>query len=180
MVITGLGLPDCYLISPTRIRDDRGFFSELMRHDLLSEVRGVDFSVAQLNASESRSGTLRGIHARRCRDGQAKYVTCLSGSVMDVVVDMKPGSSTYGQWVLTELSADNGRCLFLAPHAGHGFLVTSQTAVVVYMTSTPYEPQYEIAVDALDPDLGILWPEGGPFLRSKRDASARTWASLRD
>ena len=178
MDIAELPIPDCYVISPSRVVDDRGFFVELMRRDLLSQVRVADFEVAQMNASASRRGTLRGIHASNCPGGQAKYVTCLSGTIIDVAVDLNPRSPTFGQWAASELSAENGNCMFLSPHAGHGFIVTSESALVVYLTSSPYQPACEVAIDALDPALGICWPPDVPIIRSERDLSAPPLASL--
>lgn len=150
-----------------------------MRRDLLGKAIGADFDVAQMNASESRRGTLRGIHGSICPEGQAKYVTCLSGSIFDVVVDLRLASQTFGHWVAYELSAENGRCIFVPPHAGHGFLVTSDSALVVYLTSSLYQPECEVAVDALDPELGISWPEDAAIVRSERDANAQSLAALR-
>jgi len=150
-----------------------------MRRDLLGAARGADFDVAQMNASESRRGTLRGIHASTSPEGQAKYVMCLSGNIIDVVVDLRLDSETFGNWVTYEVSAENGRCILVPPHAGHGFLVTSDSALVVYLTSSSYQPECEVAVDALDPELGISWPKDVPVTRSDRDANAQSLADLR-
>ena len=180
MQITNLTVADCFVISPRRISDSRGYFSELMRRDLLKQARDADFEVTQMNASESRRGTLRGIHASICPEGQAKYVMCTSGSIVDVVVDLSLDSDTFGHWVASDLSAENGRCVFVAPHAGHGFIVTSESALVVYLTSSSYRPECEVAVNALDPELGISWPKAAPIIRSDRDANAQSLADLRE
>lgn len=168
------------MISTSRLHDTRGFFSEVFRGDLLREARGRDFDVAQMNASQSRRGVLRGIHASASPGGQAKYVTCVSGAILDVIVDLEQGSATYGKWSMLELSGANGRCLFIGPHVGHAFVVTSNVATVVYLTSSVYQPEREFTVNAFDPDLAIQWPRDLPVVRSARDENAPSLVTHRD
>jgi dTDP-4-dehydrorhamnose 3,5-epimerase len=177
--IEELDIKDSFLITPELYEDDRGCFFEAMRVDLLDEIRGEEFRPAQMNISMSREGTLRGIHASAAPAGQSKYVTCVAGSIVDVVVDLSRESKTFGRWSVVELDSSNGRCVFVPPWAGHAFLATSHLAKVVYLTSSTYSPDQELAIDALDRDLAIPWPWSRDFVRSTRDREAQSFASFR-
>lgn len=168
-----------FLIDPEAHEDNRGYFLEAMRTDLLTAVSGQAFELAQMNISMSKQGTLRGIHATTSPDGQSKYVTCVVGSIIDVIVDLSFDSPTFGKWALAELDSANGTSVFVPPWAGHGFLAVSPIAKVVYLTSSPYEPGLEVVIDALDHDLAIPWPSDHAFVRSSRDCEGQSFASYR-
>jgi len=175
-----LDIEGSFLITPTVHTDNRGYLFEAMRSDLLDDVQSEHFRPAQMNISVSRQGTLRGIHASTAPAGQSKYVSCVAGSIVDVVVDLSPGSRTFGRWAVVELNGSDGRCVFVPPWAGHAFLATSPMAKVVYLTSSTYRPEQELAIDALDPDLAIPWPWSHNFVRSTRDREAPSFASFQE
>jgi dTDP-4-dehydrorhamnose 3,5-epimerase len=119
---------------------------------------------------------LRGIHFADVPPGQAKYVTCVRGAVLDVVVDIRVGSPTYAQWEAVRLDEDTRRAVFLAEGLGHAFMALTDDATVVYLCSTGYAPKREHGVHPLDPALGIAWPEGIEPVLSPKDAEAPSLA----
>lgn len=160
------------VFTPTQHEDDRGIFLESYTARALHEATGFDLQVAQINISLSRKGVVRGLHACRVPPGQAKYVQCVAGEVLDVVVDIDPASSTFRQHVSVILNESNRRAVFIAEGLAHGFSARSDSATLVYATSSPYSPQDEFTINPLDPDLGISWGiDTGPIL-SERDAQA--------
>ena len=178
MRIEELNIRGSFLITPKLHEDDRGCFFEALRTDVLDDQRDDPFRPEQMNISISRQGTLRGIHASTAPAGQAKYITCVAGSIVDLVVDLSHGSKTFGRWSLVELDSSNGKCVFVPPWAGHAFLATSHVAKVVYLTSSTYSPDEEFVIDALDADLAIPWPSNCDFVRSTRDRKAPSFASF--
>lgn len=129
-------------------------------------------NLAQANASTSARGVLRGVHFADVPPGQAKYITCVRGSVLDVVVDLRVGSPTFGQWEATRLDDQNRRCLYIAEGLGHAFLSLEDDTTVVYLCSEQYNPGHEHGVHPLDPDLGITWPSDVEPTLSPKDAEA--------
>lgn len=172
MQIDALTVPGAWLITPRQHADDRGTFLEWYRFDKLEEAVGRSLSLAQANCSVSRRGVLRGIHFADVPPGQAKYVTCLSGRVLDVVVDLRVGSPTFGRWETVELDDVRRRAVFLAEGLGHGFLALSDSATVAYLCSTTYAPGREHGIHPLDPDLRIGWPASVDIALSPKDAEA--------
>jgi dTDP-4-dehydrorhamnose 3,5-epimerase len=162
--------------SPPRVhRDDRSSFAEAFRGAEFAADLGYQLSVAQVNCSVSRGGVIRGIHYSDVPAGQAKYVTCVSGAVLDVVVDLRVGSPGFGKWETVRLDEQDRRAVFLAEGLGHGFMALSEQATVLYLCSTPYAPGREHGVHPLDPTLGIAWPLDGPGdtpILSAKDAAA--------
>ncbi len=165
------------LIEPTVHRDERGFFMESFRANVWAE-NGVDVEFVQDNHSRSSRGTLRGMHFQ-LDPGQAKLVRCASGSVYDVIVDLRKGSPTFGQWEGFELSDENFRQLFIPVGFAHGFCVTSETADFVYKCSSYFDPKTESQVTFDDPDIGIVWPKLD-LLVSARDRTAPTLREIQD
>ena len=133
---------------------------------------GYRLAVAQVNCPVSRQGAVRGIHFADVPPGQAKYVCCVSGTIIDVVVDLRMGSPSFKAWEPVELDAASGPALFLSEGLGHAFTALSAEATVVYLCSSPYNPSGEHGVHPLDPDIGITWPEFGDVILSDRDAAA--------
>ncbi len=174
-----LAIADAFELTPKIFPDDRGLFLEWFRAQDLIEAAGHRLELAQANCSVSRRGTLRGIHFADVPPGQAKYVTCLSGSVLDVVVDVRTGSPTFGQWDQVLLDDVDRRAIYLGEGLGHAFLALSDGAVVSYLCSTGYNPGAEHAVNPLDPDIGIAWPEDVPPLLSPKDEAAPTLTAAR-
>lgn len=192
MEVAALDIEGAWLFTPRRHADDRGYFCEWLRGDELLTCLGHPFSVAQANLSVSQRGVVRGVHYADVPPGQAKYVTCATGAVLDVVVDLRTGSPTFGRWSAVQLD-DDLRCgLYLAEGLGHAFVSLTDGATVSYLCSTPFTPAAEHAVDALDPELGLPWPAELAVRRSPRDEAAPTlsqalvdgtlpdWAACRD
>lgn len=158
-----LHIAGAYSLTPVVHGDRRGSFHEWYRADLLAELTGGGFArlspaVAQANCSVSTAGTLRGIHFAQVPPGQAKYITCFSGSVLDVLVDLRVGSPTYGEWDSVLLDDVDRRAVYLPEGLGHAFVALADGSLVSYLVSTPYDPSREHSVNALDPRLGIPWP----------------------
>lgn len=172
MQLRELAVPDAYEILPVQHGDDRGVFLEWFRADQLSELTGRDFTLAQANCSVSQRGVLRGVHYADVPPGQAKYVTCFSGSVLDVVVDIRVGSPTFGAVDSVLLDDVDRRAVFVAEGIGHAFFSLSDTAVVGYLCSTPYSPTREHGINPLDPELQLPWPANVAPELSAKDAAA--------
>lgn len=165
-----LSIDGAWLFTPRVHADSRGSFLEAFR---AADVPHR-FDLAQANCSISKAGVLRGVHFADVPPGQAKYVMCVSGAILDVVVDIRIGSPTFGRSEFVRLDDESRRALYIAEGLGHGFLTLSEEATVVYLCSQPYAPGREHGVHPLDPDLGIEWPvEVAPQL-SDRDAAAPT------
>lgn len=175
-----LGVEGAWALEPKVFPDDRGSFHEWYRGAEFREVTGYDLSLAQANCSVSRWGVLRGVHFSDVPPGQAKYVMCARGAVLDVVVDLRVGSPTFGRWEAARLDDDNRHALFLAEGLGHAFMALTDDATVIYLCSTGYAPDREHGVHPLDPDLGIAWPEGIPPVLSPKDARAPSLAEARE
>ncbi|MFC4588890.1 dTDP-4-dehydrorhamnose 3,5-epimerase [Sphaerisporangium corydalis] len=175
-----LSIEDAYLFTPAVHGDDRGTFLEWFRADLLVSAVGHGLNLAQANCSVSRRGTLRGVHFADVPPSQAKFVTCVSGSVLDVVVDVRVGSPTFGRWETVELDDRTRRGVYVGEGLGHAFLALSEQAIVIYACSEPYAPRREYGVHPLDPELGIAWPADVEPLLSPKDAAAPTLEEARE
>jgi dTDP-4-dehydrorhamnose 3,5-epimerase len=152
------GIGEVKLIVPKRFGDERGWFSEIYSARTFSAL-GIDLGFVQVNHSFSAAvGTLRGLHLQRPPHGQAKLVRCTRGRIFDVVVDVRRGARTYGEWFGTELSAANGRQLFIPVGFLHGFLTLDADSEVIYAVSDFYAPQCEDGVRWDDPVFAIDWP----------------------
>lgn len=171
-----LGIPGAWVFVPRIHSDDRGSFLELFRGGALSGDVGHRLEVAQANCSVSRRGVVRGIHFADVPPGQAKYVMCVSGEILDVVVDLRTGSPSFGRWEAVNIDAENRRAVYLAEGLGHAFMALSDQATVVYLCSTPYAPGREHGVHPLDPAIGIVWPADVELVLSQKDAAAPTMA----
>jgi len=164
-------LPGLLLLEPKVFRDDRGFFLETFRHDVLEDA-GLDTSFVQDNHSRSVKGTIRALHFQ-IPPGQTKLVRCARGSVFDVVVDLRKSSPTFGKIHSVELSDENHLQLYIPAGFAHGFCATSETADVVYLCSSYYNPALERGIAWNDPELAIPWPVKSPLL-SERDRNNPT------
>ncbi len=174
-----LDIDGAWTFTPRIRADGRGSFLEWFRNSALMADLGRNLEVAQANCSVSRRGAIRGIHFSDVPPGQAKYVTCVSGSIMDVVVDLRVGSPGYGRWAAVPLDDQTRWAVFVAEGLGHGFVTLSDQATVLYLCSTPYAPDREHGVHPLDPDIGIAWPGGGAAILSDKDRAAPTLAQAR-
>ncbi len=174
-----MGIAGAWVITPTLHTDDRGTFLEWFREERFLISVGRPFHATQANCSISHRGVVRGVHYTAVPPGQAKYVTCVQGSVRDVVVDLREGSATFGRWEALTLDARDRRAVFLEAGLGHGFSVTSEQATVVYMVDRGYDPAHERAIHPLDRDLGIDWGLPHPPVLSERDSCAPSLAGAR-
>jgi dTDP-4-dehydrorhamnose 3,5-epimerase len=165
------------LVEPRVHGDERGFMLESYSREAWAEL-GVEVEFVQHNHSRSVRGTLRGIHFQT-EPGQAKLVRCARGEILDVAVDLRRGSPTYGQWEAHVLDDVAHRQLFVPVGFGHGFAVLSETADVAYQVSSYYDPATEAGIAWDDPDVGVEWQVADPLL-SERDKSAPRLAEIAD
>jgi dTDP-4-dehydrorhamnose 3,5-epimerase len=172
--IRELAVRDAWEITPRQHGDDRGVFLEWFTDESFRRTTGHAFTVAQANCSVSHRGVLRGIHWSDVPPGQAKYVTCTRGAVLDVAVDLRVGSPTFGAWDAVRLDTVDRRAIYLGEGLGHAFLSLEDDSTVSYLCSTPYSPGREHEINPLDPAIGIVWPSDVPPLLSAKDAAAPT------
>jgi dTDP-4-dehydrorhamnose 3,5-epimerase len=164
------------LLAPTVHGDERGFFVETYRRSALTEL-GVDEEFVQDNHSRSRRGVVRGMHFQ---PGQAKLVRCARGAIFDVLVDIRVGSPSYGEWEGFRLDDADHHQLYVPDGFAHGFCVLSEIADVSYKVSTYYDPESESGFSYADPDVAIEWPDAPSLIGSARDRDAPTLAQRKD
>jgi dTDP-4-dehydrorhamnose 3,5-epimerase len=169
-----MGIEGAWTFQPRIYADNRGDFHEWFRGDEFFDELGYRLELAQANCSVSQRGVIRGIHFTEVPPGQAKYVVCASGAIVDVVVDLRVGSPTYARWEAVQLDDQARRAIFLSEGLGHAFTALSPTATVMYLCSTSYAPGIEHGVHPLDPAIGIAWPQDVPPILSGKDAAAPT------
>jgi dTDP-4-dehydrorhamnose 3,5-epimerase len=157
MKLTPLGIDGAWLAESPVWRDDRGFLREWFKSEEVKTATERDFRVEQANISISSKGTLRGIHYSVAPRGQAKWITCVSGSIQDVIVDIRPESKTFGQWIDFQLKGDSGKAILIGKGLGHGFLALEDNTAVAYLVSTPFSPTDEFEINPLDENIGIKW-----------------------
>jgi dTDP-4-dehydrorhamnose 3,5-epimerase len=177
--IRPLAIAGAYEVTPALHGDPRGLFLEFYRHDRLREAVGHPLRLAQGNLSVSACGVVRGIHYADVPPGQAKYVHCVRGAFIDVVVDLRVGSPTFARWETVRLDDVDRRALYVAEGLGHGVCALTDDAALAYLCSETYAPARERAIHPLDPDLRIEWPVAVPVL-SARDAAGPSLREARD
>ena len=180
MKVRGLSVPDAYELTPVQHADDRGIFLEWFKDEPLGAAIGHRLDLAQANLSLSRKGSVRGIHFADVPPGQAKYVTCIAGAVLDVVVDIRVGSPSYGRWDTVRLDDIDRRAVYVAEGLGHAFMAMTDDTAVAYLCSEGYAPAREHGLNPLDPALGIRWPADVEPQLSAKDATAPTLAEAHD
>lgn len=169
MKLRPLTIAGAWEITPVQHGDARGLFAEVFKGDLLAEALGHRLDLAQVNLSVSAAGVLRGVHFADVPPGQAKYVTCPSGSILDVIVDIRVGSPTFGTYDTVLLDDTDRRAVYLSEGLGHAFCSLADGSTVTYLCSTGYNPSGEHGINPLDPELGIVWPT------TARDGRALTY-----
>jgi dTDP-4-dehydrorhamnose 3,5-epimerase len=181
MSLQELSVVGAYVATHRVFPDERGLFREWFKAEEIASV-SEDFSVQQANYSKSIKGVIRGIHYSLAPQGQSKVVTCASGKIVDVLVDLRLGSPSYLKSEYLELSEDSGKVVYIPSGVGHGFIVESKSAAVVYLTSSSYAPEYEKAICPTDRELGISWPipVGEAGIISKADSDAPTLAQAKE
>lgn len=172
MTARELKVPGAWEITPTVHADGRGLFFEWFTDPEFTAMTGHHFDMAQANCSVSAAGVLRGVHFSELPPSQAKYVTCVRGSVFDVVVDIRVGSPTFGQWDAVLLDERERKSVYISEGLGHAFLALQDDSTVMYLCSAGYAPQREHTI--LATSLGIDWPDDNPLNLSERDAAAPT------
>jgi dTDP-4-dehydrorhamnose 3,5-epimerase len=158
MKVTPLAIAGAWIIESPVYPDDRGIFREWFKSITLEENGIPAFEVRQANTSISKRGVIRGIHYSPEINGQTKLVTCTSGSVLDVVVDLRPESKTYGDHIELELSENLGTCVYISSGLGHAFQALEDNSVVTYLLDKEYSPNNEFGINPVDPNLNIKWP----------------------
>jgi dTDP-4-dehydrorhamnose 3,5-epimerase len=171
-----LKVSDAWEFTPRVFGDDRGAFLEWFKSDVFAATVGQELTIRQANHSISRRGVVRGVHFALVPPGQAKYVYCPQGSVLDIVIDIRVGSPTFGQWDAVQLDDVDRRAVYLSEGLGHAFMALQDESVVTYLCSTGYAPTREFGTHPLDPDLGLPWPADIPPVLSDKDAEAPTLA----
>jgi dTDP-4-dehydrorhamnose 3,5-epimerase len=175
-----LSVPDAYEFSPRAFPDERGLFVAPFQDAAFREAVGHPLRLGQTNHSVSRRGALRGIHFADTPPGQGKYIYCPRGSMLDVVVDLRVGSPTFGNWDALRLDSTEYRAVYLAEGLGHGFIALEDDTVMSYLCSEPYTPSAEHGINPLDPALDLPWPAGIEPILSDKDRAAPTLAEARD
>lgn len=161
-----LNIPEIFLIKPKIYPDSRGFFTEIYQASEFAK-QGIYFSFVQNNYSKSDHGVLRGLHYQLNPKAQGKLVKVISGKVFDVAVDIRHGSSTYGQWVSAILDENNQHMLWIPPGFAHGFLALENDTRILYQVTAEYAPDLDRNLRWDDPQLAICWPITDPILSSK-------------
>ena len=179
MDIRELAVPDSYVLDLVAHGDARGRFTEWYRADVLAEAVGHPLPLAQANHSVSARGVLRGVHFALVPPGQAKYVYCPAGRVLDVVVDVRVGSPTFGVHDAVLLDSEQPRAVYLAEGLGHAFVSLADGSSVTYLVSSGYDPAREFGVHPMDADLALPWPADVELQLSAKDTAAPTLAEAR-
>jgi dTDP-4-dehydrorhamnose 3,5-epimerase len=181
MSLQELSIVGAYVATHRIFPDERGLFREWFKAEEIASI-DKDFSVQQANYSKSNQWVIRGIHYSLAPQGQSKIVSCASGKVVDVLVDLRLGSPSYLKIEYLELSEDSGKVVYIPSGVGHGFIVESESAAVVYLTSSGYAPEYEKAICPTDGELGVNWPlpVGKAGIISKADTDAPTLAQAKE
>jgi len=174
--VTELKVPGAWSFTPRQFPDPRGVFLEWFKAAVVEDAIGHRLALAQANHSVSTRGTLRGVHFADVPPGQAKYVYCTRGAVLDVIVDIRVGSPTFGVSDAVRLDEQDRRGVYLSEGLGHAFLALTDDANVTYLCSEPYHPTGEHGLHPLDPDLALDWPADIEPLLSDKDAAAPTMA----
>jgi dTDP-4-dehydrorhamnose 3,5-epimerase len=186
MDVRELAVPGAWEITPKQHGDPRGVFLEWFKGERFAQEVGHRLTLDQANLSVSAAGVLRGIHFADVPPGQAKYVTCARGAVLDVVVDIRVGSPTFGRWDSVLLDDVDRRAIYLGEGLGHAFCSLEDDSTVLYLCSTGYSPGREHGIHPLDPEIGIEWPstarDGSPLtpLLSDKDRQAPSLSAARD
>lgn len=176
MRIRPLRVDGAWEISPQQHTDDRGLFYESFRGDRLAEAIGHRPDIVQSNVSISARGTIRGVHFADVPPSQGKYVTALHGAVLDVVVDIRVGSPTFGQWDMVRLDTADRRAVYLSEGLGHAICALADDSAVMYLVTATYNPAAEHGIHPLDPDLRLPWPDGITARLSPKDDAAPSLA----
>jgi dTDP-4-dehydrorhamnose 3,5-epimerase len=173
-----LSIEGAWVYTPRIFPDSRGLLSEAYRLADFTADLGYPIDLRQVNCSVSRRGVIRGIHFTAVPPGQAKYVFCPAGALLDVVVDIRVGSPTFGRWQATRLDDAGRRAVFLEHGLGHAIAALSREATAIYLCTSSYEPAVDRGLNPLDPDLAISWPRDVEIVLSDKDRAAPSLAQM--
>jgi epimerase EvaD len=179
MQARSLSIPDAFEFTPRVFPDNRGLFVAPFQEDSVTQAVGHPLRLAQTNHSVSRRGTIRGVHFADTPPGQAKYVYCPRGAMLDVIVDLRVGSPTFGEWDAVRLDDTEYKAVYLAEGLGHGFVALEDDTVMSYICSEPYNPVGEHGITPLDAELELPWPTDIEHILSEKDTSAPTLSEAR-
>jgi dTDP-4-dehydrorhamnose 3,5-epimerase len=171
-----LSVADAFEFTPRAFHDERGVFVAPFQEAAFQEAVGHPLRLGQSNHSVSRRGTIRGIHFANTPPGQGKYVYCPRGAFLDVVVDLRVGSPTFGEWDAVRIDATEFKAVYLAEGLGHGFVALEDDTALSYLCSEPYNPTGEHGISPLDPALDLPWPTDLEHILSEKDRTAPTLA----
>ncbi|RRO12714.1 dTDP-4-keto-6-deoxy-D-glucose epimerase [Saccharopolyspora rhizosphaerae] len=182
MQVRRLEITGAFEFTPKAFPDHRGLFVAPFQEATFTGATGHRMRLAQTNHSVSARDVIRGVHFADTPPGQAKYVYCPQGALLDVVVDVRVGSPTFGRWEAIRLDSSEYRAVYLAEGLGHAFLALTDNTVMTYLCSTAYNPAGEHGVNPLDPELGLPWAEEltGEAILSEKDRNAPTLAQAAD
>ncbi|NDL61142.1 dTDP-4-dehydrorhamnose 3,5-epimerase family protein [Phytoactinopolyspora mesophila] len=172
MDVRELAVRDAYEFIPRIHHDRRGSFATPFQESAFLQACGHSLTVAQTNHSVSRRGTIRGIHFADTPPGQAKYIYCPRGALLDVVVDVRVGSPTFGRWDAVRLDSSASLAVYVAEGLGHAFIALEDNTAMTYLCSTSYNPAGEHGISPLDPALNLPWPPEFELILSDKDSSA--------
>lgn len=175
-----LAVPGAVEFIPKTFPDPRGLFVAPFQEPVFVDAVGHPLRVAQSNHSVSRRGVIRGVHFSDVPPGQAKYVYCPHGALLDVAIDLRVGSPAFGRWDTVRLDAETYRAVYLAEGIGHAFVALADDTVLAYLCSTGYNPAAERTVSPLDPALALPWPADLDPILSDKDRTAPTLAEATD
>jgi len=179
-LIDRLAIPGCWLAKPKSFEDSRGQFFEWFQDSTFTANSGSEFKLAQANCSISNKGVIRGIHFAKYPPGQAKYVTCFSGSVFDVLVDLRKGSPTFGKWISIVIDSQDPIVIYIPSGVGHAFMALEDQTTFVYLCDQRYNPENEYDITPFDENIGINWPDGVTAILSDKDKQAAKFEELFD
>ncbi|HEY0637015.1 MAG TPA: dTDP-4-dehydrorhamnose 3,5-epimerase family protein [Pseudonocardiaceae bacterium] len=179
MKVRDLSVPGAFEFSPTVFPDSRGLFLTPYTEESFVEVLGHPLHVAQTNHSVSRRGVVRGVHFAAVPPGQAKYVYCPRGAFLDVVVDLREGSPTFGQWDVVHCDETSLRAVYVSEGLGHAMVALTDDTAISYLCSAGYNPGAEFAINPMDPELALPWPDDVELVLSERDLAAPSLADTR-
>jgi dTDP-4-dehydrorhamnose 3,5-epimerase len=180
MKLTPLGIEGLWVAESPVWSDERGLFREWFKSNEIRALTGIEFEAKQANLSMSNRGVIRGIHYSLADDGQAKWITCANGHVLDVIVDIRPSSPTFKEKVLINLKGGEGKAILVSSGLGHGFLALEDNSIVSYLLSSTYSPGDEYEINPMDREINIDWSlslvDGSGHIISPKDAKAPSLA----
>lgn len=170
MQVEALAIDDVKRIKPKRLRDERGYFTEIFKSEWFKKTVSDVVFVQENESLSKQAGTVRGLHFQLFPFPQGKLVRCTQGAFLDVAVDIRTGSPTFGHWVSQELSAENGEQLWIPPGFAHGFMTLTADTVIHYKVTARYSAEHDRGLKWNDPAIGIQWPEMDRYFLSEKDA----------